>query len=100
MKQVSLAFIAILAIISTAKATTIVSTFISTPPGYEVGGGYEVSLFNSIFGFSETPWAMGFTVPSTSDFLFTGFKVPMTVSGTTTVDFTLASDAGGALVRR
>ncbi len=40
---------------------------------------------------------MGFTVPSESDFLFTQLIVPLTFSGTTTnVDFTLASDAGGA----
>jgi hypothetical protein len=86
MRQLAMVVWALLTGFGTSGASTIVSTFSATPPGY-VTDGYEIS---------NAPWAMGFTVPSGSDFLFTGFIVPLTFSGTTTtVDFTLASDSGG-----
>jgi hypothetical protein len=56
-----------------------------------------MKAFDGIFGSEQSQWAMSFTVPNGSNFLFTGFDVPLTFAGTTTtVDFTLASDAGGA----
>jgi hypothetical protein len=96
MKRLTIVLSALLAGYATSRASTIVSTFSTTPPGY-VSDSYQVSLYNGVFGSSGTDWAMGFTVPSGSDFLFTGFAVPFTFSGTAaTVDFTLASDASGA----
>jgi hypothetical protein len=97
MKQLAFICLALLASLCTSPAETIVSTFSSTPPGY-VTDAYEVSLVNAPpFGVQNLEWAMGFTVPTGTDFLFTGFVVPMTFAGTTTtVDFTLASDASGA----
>lgn len=97
MKKLAFICLALLASFCTSTAATVVSTFSSTPPGY-VTDAYEVSLVNAPpFGVRNLEWAMGFTVPSGTDFLFTGFVVPMTFAGTTTtVDFTLATDAGGA----
>jgi hypothetical protein len=95
MKQLAIVVLTLLAGFGTSRASIIVSTFSDTPPGY-VSDAYQVSLFNSPFGPGGTDWAMGFTVPTGSDYLFTGFVVPLTFSGTaTTVDFTLASDSGG-----
>jgi hypothetical protein len=97
MRQLAIVVLALFAGFGTSTASTIVSTFSTTPPGY-VSDSYELSLVSSPpFGIQNLQWAMGFTVPAGSDYLFTGFIVPMTFSGTTTtVDFTLASDAGGA----
>jgi hypothetical protein len=95
MRKLAIVVSTLLAGFGTSRASTIVSTFSATPPGY-VSDAYQVSLSNGIFGPGGTDWAFGFTVPTGSDFLFTGFIVPFTFSGTTTtVDFTLASDAGG-----
>jgi hypothetical protein len=81
----------------TVKAAPIVSTFASTPPGYDAGG-YEINRL-TIFPvlFLDIEWAMAFTIPAGPNYAFTGFIVPLTFSGSATgVDFTLASDAGGS----
>jgi hypothetical protein len=96
MRQLAVALLALLAGHCASKATTIFSNFNGTPPGY-VADNFGLSLISSpIIGTEDTEWAMAFTVPSGSDFVFTGFVVPLTLSGTTaTVEFTLASNVDG-----
>src|SRR5580698_8555483 len=95
MRRFTGAVLVLLAGFSASRASTSFSNFSVTPPGYVIDA-YQISLQHNIIGTLDMQWAMGFTVPSGSDFLFTGFVVPFTFSGTATiVDFTLASDAGG-----
>jgi hypothetical protein len=95
MGQFVSATVVFLAGVSISTASTVFSNFSAAPPGY-VTDSYEMKLQSGFFGTQDIQWAMGFTVPSGSDFQFTGFIVPLTFSGTaTTVDFTLASDADG-----
>jgi len=98
MRRLMVGILAVLPSFGTVKAATIVSTFASTPPGYNAASGYEINRA-AVFPFfsQDIEWAMAFTIPTGPNFVFTGFVVPMTFSGSAAeVDFTLASDASGS----
>jgi len=73
MRKLAIVVLTLLAGFGISRASTIVSTFSTTSPGY-VADAYQVSLSNGIFGSSGTDWAFGFTVPSGSDYLFSGSR--------------------------
>ena len=97
MKRLIVIVPTLLAGFGTSNAEIVFSNFSATPPGY-VADSFSISyIVPTMAPPQDIQWAMGFSVPAGPDFVFTGFVVPMTFSGSTaSVDFTLASDSSGA----
>ena len=56
----------------------------------------KIQSFIAVFvGIIAYQWAMGFTVPSRSEYQLTGSRTPLVFPGQTTVDFTIAANNSG-----